>query len=378
MVDLQAQYEHIQRDIDAGIREVLASAAFVKGPKVREFAEHLAAWLGVRHVIPVGNGTDALQIALMSLNLQPGDEVITPSFTFVATAEAAAVLGLKPVLVDVDARTFNIDTDALRRAITPRTKAIVPVHLFGQCANMEEILRIAAEHGLRIVEDACQAIGAEYTFSDGHTAKAGCIGDLGCTSFFPSKNLGCYGDGGAVFTDNDELAERVTQIANHGSKVRYHHDLIGVNSRLDAIQAAILDAKLPHLNEYTAARQAAAAYYDKALAGNEHILLPARDSKSTHVFHQYTLRLVNCDRDKVREALAAEGVPAMIYYPVPLHMQKAYTDLRTGSEPFSCPMSEQLAASVLSLPMHTELDEEQLQHICKSVLRAVKMIAEKQ
>ena len=383
MVDLQSQYVRIQSEIDAGIREVLASAAFVKGPKVREFAEHLAEWLGVRHVIPVGNGTDALQIALMSLGLERGDEVITPSFTFVATAEAAAVLGLKPVLVDVRPDTFNIDVEALRRAITPRTKAIVPVHLFGQCSDMEEILAIADEHGLRVVEDACQAIGAEYRFSDGRVVKAGCMGDLGCTSFFPSKNLGCYGDGGAIFTNDDALAERAQQIANHGSKVRYHHDLVGVNSRLDAIQAAVLDAKLPHLDEYTAARQKAAAYYDKALAGNEHILLPVRDPKSTHVFHQYTLRLVGCDRDKVREALAAEGVPSMVYYPVAVHAQTAYAEGtknkdRSQSElkeqrqiEAHCPVAEELAGCVLSLPMHTELDEEQLEHISTGVLCAV-------
>ena len=374
MVDLQTQYKRIQQEIDEGIREVIESAAFVKGPKVRAFAEHLAAWLGVRHVIPVGNGTDALQIALMSLGLERGDEVITPSFTFVATAEAAAVLGLKPVLVDVDFDTFNIDVEALRRAITPRTKAIVPVHLFGQCANMEAILEIAREHHLRVIEDACQAIGAEYRFSDGRVEKAGCMGDLGCTSFFPSKNLGCYGDGGAIFTNDDELAERATQLANHGSKVRYHHDLVGVNSRLDAIQAAILDAKLPHLTEYTAARQKAAAYYDKALSGNEHILLPARDAKSTHVFHQYTLRLVGCDRDRVREQLTADGVPAMVYYPVPLHLQAAYIeqeDVKGLRSKANCPVAERLAECVLSLPMHTELEEEQLEHISTCVLRAV-------
>lgn len=366
MVDLQTQYLHIQQEVDAGMRDVLASAAFVKGPKVQAFAEHLAGWLGVKHVVPVGNGTDALQIALMSLGLQPGDEVITPSFTFVATAEAAAVLGLKPVLVDVEYGTFNVDPEALERAITPRTKAIVPVHLFGQCANMEAVLRIAHEHGLKVVEDACQAIGAEYRFADGRTVKAGCMGDLGCTSFFPSKNLGCYGDGGAVFTNDDALAERARQIANHGSKVRYHHDLVGLNSRLDALQAAVLDAKLPHLHEYTGARQKAAAYYDEALQGEEHILLPERTEQSTHVFHQYTLRLVHTDRDNVREALASEGVPSMVYYPVPLHLQPAYEAVHP------CPVSERLAECVLSLPMHTELDEEQLQHICACVRRAVK------
>lgn len=366
MVDLQKQYLRIQSEIDAGIREVLASAAFVKGAKVTEFAEHLAAHLGVRHVIPTGNGTDALQIALMSMGLQPGDEVITPSFTFIATAEAAAVLGLTPVPVDVLPGTFCIDPEAIRRAITPRTKAIIPVHLFGQCADMEQVMLIAQEHGLRVVEDACQAIDAEYTFADGTRRKAGTIGDLGCTSFFPSKNLGCYGDGGAIFTNDDALAERAQQIANHGMKERYHHDRIGLNSRLDAIQAAVLDAKLPHLEEYTAARQAAAARYDEALAGEEALLLPERDPKSTHVFHQYTVRLRGVHRDHVRELLNAVDVPSMVYYPVPIHRQKAYAQ---WSMP--CPVSDELADCVLSLPMHTELTNEHLMHITRSLIRAI-------
>lgn len=369
MVDLQQQYSRIQSEIDAGIREVLTTAAFVKGPKVRAFAEHLEQWLGVRHVIPVGNGTDALQIALMSLGLQPGDEVITPSFTFIATAEAAAVLGLTPIPVDVRPDTFNIDPDAVRRAITPRTRAIIPVHLFGQCADMEAIMQIAHEHRLRVVEDACQAIGAEYTFSNGERMQAGTIGDLGCTSFFPSKNLGCYGDGGAIFTNDDALAERAQQFANHGMVQRYHHDLIGMNSRLDAIQAAVLDAKLLHLYEYTAARQAAAAYYDLAFSGNPHLLIPSRDPKSTHVFHQYTLRLQGVDREQVKAKLAEAGVPSMVYYPVPIHKQKAYE--KVNGLTTDCPVSEDLAACVLSLPMHTELDNEQLQHISNTLLRAV-------
>ena len=369
MVDLQQQYSRIQNEIDAGIREVLTTAAFVKGPKVRAFAEHLEQWLGVRHVIPVGNGTDALQIALMSLGLQPGDEVITPSFTFIATAEAAAVLGLTPVPVDVLPDTFNIDPDAVRRAITPQTKAIIPVHLFGQCADMESIMEIVREYGIRVVEDACQAIGAEYVFSNGERKQAGTIGDMGCTSFFPSKNLGCYGDGGAIFTNDDALAERAQQFANHGMVQRYHHDLIGMNSRLDAIQAAVLDAKLPHLHEYTTARQAAAVYYDKAFAGNPHLLIPSRDPKSTHVFHQYTLRLQGVNRERVKGLLAEEGVPSMVYYPVPIHMQKAYERLEGLKA--ECPVAEELAACVLSLPMHTELDNEQLQHISNALLRAV-------
>lgn len=366
MVDLQAQYQRIKRDIDAGIQEVIDSAAFIKGPKVSAFQEHLEAYLGVKHVIPVGNGTDALQIALMGLGLKPGDEVITPTFTFIATAEVVALLGLTPVVVDVEWETMNMDIDAVRRAITPRTKAIVPVHLFGQCANMEALMAIAEEHHLAIVEDACQAIGATYTFSNGETKQAGTIGTIGCTSFFPSKNLGCYGDGGAIFTNDDALADRMRAIANHGCHVRYHHDEIGVNSRLDSIQAAILDAKLPHLDEYIAARQRAAAYYDEAFKDCKALLIPGREPSSSHVFHQYTLRVVGADRDQLREGLAAKGIPAMIYYPVPLHQQKAYRDPRYKDGDF--PVAERLAACVLSLPMHTELDREQLEYITENVL----------
>lgn len=376
MVDLQTQYQEIKGAVDAGIQEVIDSAAFVKGKKVQEFQQHLAEWLGVKHVIAVGNGTDALQIALMALGLKPGDEVITPTFTFIATAEVAALLGFTPVVVDVDFNTMNMKPEAVRKAITPKTKAIVPVHLFGQCADMESILAIAREHHLAVVEDACQAIGAEYTFSDGTKGMAGCMGEIGCTSFFPSKNLGCYGDGGALFTNDDALAEKIRVIANHGMTVRYHHDLVGVNSRLDSIQAAVLEAKLPHLNEYSAARQAAAAYYDQAFAGNEHILVPAHDPKSTHVFHQYTLRLIAPEgvntadyRNGVRDKLAEAGVPAMIYYPVPLHLQKAYQDERYKKGDF--PAAEQLMDCVLSLPMHTCLDEEQLKYITSKVIESV-------
>ena len=365
MVDLQTQYQYIKEDIDRGIQAVIDSAAFVKGPAVTEFQSHLEAYTGVKHVITVGNGTDALQIALMGLGLKPGDEVITPTFTFIATAEVAALLGFTPVVVDVDWGTMNISVEAIRKAITPRTKAIVPVHLFGQCADMEPIMAIAQEHHLYVVEDACQAIGAQYTFSDGTTRQAGTMGDIGCTSFFPSKNLGCYGDGGAIFTNNDELAAQMRAIANHGMVVRYHHDRVGVNSRLDAIQAAVLDAKLPHLDEYIAARQRAAAYYDKALAGNPHVLTPARQAHSTHVYHQYTLRLVGVDRDKVREALAEREIPSMVYYPVPLHLQKAYQDPRYKAGDF--PVAERLAGCVLSLPMHTELSDEQLLAITSAV-----------
>ena len=369
MVDLRSQYAHIKAEIDAGIQEVIDSAAFIKGPKVKSFQEHLEAYTGAKHVIPVGNGTDALQIALMGLGLKPGDEVITPTFTFIATAEVVALLGLTPVVVDVNWETMNMDVEAVRRAITPRTKAIVPVHLFGQCADMEALMALAEEHQLYVVEDACQAIGARYTFSNGETKQAGTIGHIGCTSFFPSKNLGCYGDGGAIFTNDDTLADRMQAIANHGCHVRYHHDEVGVNSRLDSIQAAILDAKLPHLDAYTAARQRAAAYYDKAFANNEKLLIPGRDPHSTHVFHQYTLRVVGVDRDQVREGLAERGIPAMIYYPVPLHQQKAYLDPRYKDGDF--PVAERLAACVLSLPMHTELDEEQLAFITSSVLELI-------
>lgn len=369
MVDLQSQYLHIKEEIDKGIQEVIDTASFVKGGKVTEFQHHLENYTGAKHVIPVGNGTDALQIALMSLGLKAGDEVITPTFTFIATAEVVALLGLTPVVVDVEWGTMNMSIEAVRRAITPRTKAIVPVHLFGQCADMEPLMALAKEHHLTIIEDACQAIGAEYTFSNGEKKQAGTIGQIGCTSFFPSKNLGCYGDGGAIFTNDDELAGKMRAIANHGMVVRYHHDMIGVNSRLDSIQAAVLDAKLPHLDEYIASRQRAAAYYDKAFRDNEHLLIPERTAQSTHVFHQYTLRLQNVDREALRAKLQEAGIPAMIYYPVPLHMQKAYQDPRYKKGDF--PVAEQLAECVLSLPMHTELDEEQIRYITEKTIEFI-------
>ena len=370
MVDLHTQYERIKQDIDAGIREVIETTAFVKGKKVADFQAHLEAYTGAKHVINVGNGTDALQIALMGLGLKAGDEVITPTFTFIATAEVVALLGLTPVVVDVDWNTMNMDIESVRRAITPRTKAIVPVHLFGQCANMEAIMQLAKEHGLYVVEDACQAIGAKYTFANGETKQAGTMGHIGCTSFFPSKNLGCYGDGGAIFTNDDELAAKMRAVANHGMVVRYHHDMIGVNSRLDSIQAAVLDAKLPHLDAYIAARQKAAAYYDEAFGKNDKLLIPGREPNSTHVFHQYTLRVIGADRDALREGLAERGIPAMIYYPVPLHQQKAYLDPRYKDGDF--PVAEKLAACVLSLPMHTELDQEQLEYIVTNVLELIR------
>lgn len=369
MVDLQSQYQKIKDEVDRGIQEVIDSAAFIKGASVSRFEQHLATYTGAKHVIPVGNGTDALQIALMALGLQPGDEVITPTFTFIATAEVVALLGLKPVVVDVDWNTMNISLNAVRRAITDKTKAIVPVHLFGQCAEMEGLLALAKEKGLYVVEDACQAIGAEYRFSDGTINQAGTMGDIGCTSFFPSKNLGCYGDGGAIFTNDDTLAAKMRAIANHGMVVRYYHEMVGVNSRLDSIQAAVLDVKLQYLDEYIASRQKAAAYYDKAFAGNEKILIPARSAQSTHVYHQYTLRLQGVDRDALRAELGDKGIPAMVYYPVPLHLQKAYRDDRYAEGDF--PVAERLSGCVLSLPMHTELDEEQLEYITRSVLDGV-------
>ena len=365
MVDLKGQYEKIKKEINCGIQEVLDSTAFVKGKKVSIFQENLENYLGVKHVIPVGNGTDALQIALMALGLKPGDEVITPTFTFIATAEVVALLGLTPVLVDVDFDTFNISIESVKKAITSKTKAIIPVHLFGQNADMEELMQLAKQRNLYIVEDACQSIGSVYTFNNGQKAQSGCMGDIGCTSFFPSKNLGCYGDGGAIFTNNDELAKKMRAVANHGMEVRYYHDVVGVNSRLDSIQAAVLDVKLKYLDDYTKARQWAADYYDKAFSGNPKITIPARSTKSTHVFHQYTLKLDEVDRNALQKALTEKGIPAMIYYPVPLHLQKAYKNERYKSSDF--PVAEQLCECVLSLPMHTELEEEQLEFIVDNV-----------
>lgn len=369
MVDLKSQYEKIREEINAGIQEVIDSTAFIKGGKVNDFQHNMEKYLNVRHVIPVGNGTDALQIALMALGLKPGDEVITPTFTFIATAEVVALLGLTPIVVDVDFDTFNISIESLKKAITPRTRVLVPVHLFGQNADMEAILAIAKEHNLIVLEDACQSIGSVYTFSDGTKAQSGCMGDIGCTSFFPSKNLGCFGDGGAIFTNNDELAAKMRAIANHGMVVRYCHDMVGVNSRLDSIQAAVLDEKLKHLDEYGASRLSAADYYDAAFASNDKLITPVRSEKSTHVFHQYTLKLHGVNRAGLIKHLAGKGIPAMIYYPVPLHLQKAYQDSRYKAGDF--PVAEKLSESVMSLPMHTELTEEQLKYITNSVLEFV-------
>lgn len=369
MVDLHTQYEKIKPAIDKAIQEVIDSTAFINGPAVKDFQHDLEQYLGVKHVIPCGNGTDALQIAMMALGLKPGDEVITADFTFVATVEVIALLGLTPVLVDVDPHTFNIDPAAIEKAITPRTRAIVPVHLFGQCADMDAIMDIARRHNLYVIEDACQAIGADFHSAEGWTRKAGTIGHIGCTSFFPSKNLGCYGDGGAIFTNDDELARMIRGIANHGMFVRYYHDYVGVNSRLDSIQAAILRVKLPHLDEYAAARNRAAAHYDQAFRNIPQLKIPVRFTKSSHVFHQYTLVGQGIDRDALLQFLAGKDIPAMVYYPVPLHLQKAYRTDRYSEGDF--PVTEMLSKNVFSLPMHTELDEEQLEYITRHVLEFV-------
>lgn len=369
MVDLKGQYLKIKDQIDSSISNVIDSTAFINGPAVKRFQEHLEQYLNVKHVIPCANGTDALTVSMMALNLQPGDEVITTSFTFIATAEVIALLRLTPVVVDVDPDTFNIDPDAIRRAITPKTKAIVPVHLFGQCANMEAILEIAEKHGLFVIEDACQSIGADYIFKDGTRKKSGTIGHIGCTSFFPSKNLGCYGDGGAIFTNDDELAKQLRVVVNHGMTVRYYHDYIGVNSRLDSIQAAILDVKLSYLDSYNEARRKAADYYDSAFANHPRLKTPFRSSHSTHVFHQYTIVAKDIDRNALTEFMAQHQIPAMIYYPVPLHLQKAYLDQRYKKGDF--PVTEHLCDTVVSLPMHTELDEEQLRYITETLLEFV-------
>jgi UDP-2-acetamido-2-deoxy-ribo-hexuluronate aminotransferase len=365
MVDLVGQYQRIKPEVDAAIQRVIDSAAFINGPEVKEFEKELAAYLGAKHVIGCANGTDALQIAMMALDLKPGDEVITCSFTFVATVEVVALLGITPVFADVLPGTFNIDPEDVRRKITPRTKAIVPVHLFGQAADMDAIMAIAQEHGLHVIEDNCQAVGSDHTSATGAKRKSGTIGHIGTTSFFPSKNLGCYGDGGALFTNDDELAKRLRRVCNHGSEVRYYHEVVGVNSRLDSMQAAILRIKLRNLDGYAAARNRAADHYDRAFAGMAQLVTPARSAFSTHVFHQYTLRVPGGHRDGLKKHLEANGVPAMIYYPVPCHLQNAYRGDRFPKG--SLPVTEQLTDEVLSLPMSTELDVEQLDHITSTV-----------
>jgi UDP-2-acetamido-2-deoxy-ribo-hexuluronate aminotransferase len=365
MVDLQSQYYKIKNDVDNAVLNVMDSAAFINGPEVKSFQNELESYLDVKHVIPCANGTDALQIALMALDLKEGDEIITADFTFAATVEVIHLLKLKSVLVDVDYDTFTISTEQIKKAITPRTKAIIPVHIFGQCANMEEILKIAEEHNLYVIEDNAQAIGSEYTFSDGTVKQAGTMSTVGTTSFFPSKNLGCYGDGGAIFTNNDELAHRLRGIVNHGMYERYYHDEVGVNSRLDSIQAAVLRKKLPHLDSYNEARRKAADFYDEAFEGNPNILTPKRSENSTHVFHQYTLRILNGKRNELQKFLTEKEIPAMIYYPVALRKQKAYFQESNDADFVN---TDKLLDQVISLPMHTELDEEQLKYITDAVL----------
>jgi len=366
MVDLKSQYKKIKPQIDEAILNVVESTSFINGPEVKAFQTSLENYLDVKHVIPCANGTDALQIAMMALDLQPGDEIITSDFTFAATVEVIALLKLTPVLVDVYPDTFNINIEAVKKAITPKTKAIVPVHLFGQCADMEPILNLAKEHDLYVIEDNAQAIGADYTFADGTKKKAGTMGIVGTTSFFPSKNLGCYGDGGAIFTNDDKLAHKIKGITNHGMYTRYYYDAIGVNSRLDSIQAAILKIKLPYLDQYCYARQQAAAYYKEAFSHHPHIITPEISAFSTHVFHQYTLKIVNANRDELHQYLLKHDIPNAIYYPVPLHTQKAYADFNYNDVDFN--VTNTLVTSVISLPMHTELDDEQLQYISQTVL----------
>ncbi len=365
MVDLRSQYDKIKKEIDDSIQEVINSSSFIRGKAVEEFADALSSYLGVKHVIPCGNGTDALQIALMSLGLHPSEEVICPDFTFIASAEVISLLGYRPVLVDVDYDSFNVTAKNIERAISVKTKAIIPVHLFGQAAPMEAILDIAKKYDLYVIEDTAQALGADYIFSDTSRKKLGTIGTIGCTSFFPSKNLGCYGDGGAVFTDDDKLAERMRMIANHGMKVRYHHDVVGINSRLDSIQAAVLGVKLKYLDEYENARRKAAKVYTEAFKDLEGVVVPKEQSFSTHVYHQYTLKVKDGKRDALKDFLNQNDIPAMVYYPVPLHNQKVFLSLaRQGNE---LTVSDRLAGEVLSLPMHTELDSEQQEYIIAKV-----------
>ena len=369
MVDTKSQYHKIKQEVDTAVLAVMESSQFIGGKEVNNFAESIAKYNGSKHVIPCANGTDALQIAMMALGLVPGDEVITPSFTYIATVEVAALLQIKPIFVEVDKKTFCIDPVAIEKAITPKTKAIIPVHLYGHAANMEAIMEIATKHNLFVIEDNAQAIGNDYTFSNGQTKKTGSIGHIGCTSFYPSKNLGAFGDGGAIFTDDDNLADKMKMIASHGQSKRYYHDVVGCNSRLDAMQAAILNIKLKHLDEYIDARIKATDYYDKAFAGNEKIETPYRDKNNKHVFHQYTIILHNTDRDGLNQFLADRGVPSMIYYPVPAHRQKMFDAF--GGNAYHLPDTDWLTERVISLPIHTELDEEQQHFIVSQVLKFV-------
>ena len=372
MVDLNSQYLKIKQEIDSEISAVINSSKFINGPIVKEFQNDLANYLKVKHVIGCGNGTDALQISMMALGLKPGDEVITSDFTFIATVEVIALLGLVPVLVDVDPKTFTIDPNKIKEAITSKTKAIVPVHLFGQAANMDKIQVIAKEHDLFIIEDTAQALGADYMFSENKKQKLGTIGDIGCTSFFPSKSLGCFGDGGAIFTNNDQYAEKIRSIANHGMRIRYHHDYIGINSRLDSLQAAILKVKLKYLDNYNNARQKSAKYYDKAFNQNERLIIPSRFENSSHIFHQYTVITKDINRKALIEYLKNKDVPVMIYYPLPMHLQKAYSQYNFIDADF--PVTNELLKTVISLPMHTELVKEEQDYIIETLLEGLNRI----
>lgn len=371
MVDLITQYQEIKPEVQSAISDIMEKAQFINGPAVHEFKENLENYLGAKHVIPCANGTDALQIAMMALGLEPGDEVITPSYTYIATTEVVGLLRLKPVFVDCDKDTFNISPKAIENAITPKTKAIVPVHLYGQSCDMEAIMKIAKKHNLFVIEDNAQAIGSDYTFNDGTKKKTGTIGDIGCTSFFPSKNLGCYGDGGAICTNNDELADALRMVANHGQSKRYYHDMVGCNSRLDTIQAAVLKAKLKRLDSYIDSRREAAAFYDNAFESIAEITTPVRDEKTKHVFHQYTLKLDDSvDRDGLIDFLKEKDIPAMIYYPVPAHAQKMFASIDTRCEDLT--VTDWLTSRVFSLPMHTELEKDQLQYITESVISYIR------
>lgn len=372
MVDLKRQYQDIKPEVDAAIQDVIDNTAFIGGKYVQSFSQNLAEYLDVKHVIPCANGTDALHIALMALDVQPGDEIITTSFTFMATVEVIAFLKLTPVFVDVHADTFSMNIEEVKAAITPKTKAIVPVHLYGQAVDMEPLLKIANEHNIPVIEDNAQAIGGSYTFSDGRTVKNGSMGLMSCTSFFPSKNLGGYGDGGAMMTNDDELAVKLKMIANHGARVQYHHEIVGCNSRLDNIQAAVLNVKLPRLDAYCAARRTAADYYDNAFANHPNIITPARAPYSYHVFHQYTLQLRNVNRDDVKTALAASDIPTMIYYPIPCHKQEMLKNYNVAD--INLPVTDMLTQCVISLPMHTELTVEELEYITTNFIKVVEQL----
>ncbi len=373
MVDLKRQYIKIKPEIDAAIQNVIDTTAFIGGKDIKDFSTELEAYLGVKHVIPCANGTDALQIGLMALGLQPGDEVITPSFTYMATVEVVALLKLTPVFADVDADTFTLNIDSVRKAITPKTKAIIPVHLYGQCVDMEPLIALAKEHNIPLIEDNAQAIGGSYTFPDGKTVKTGTMGLMATTSFFPSKNLGCYGDGGAMFTNDDALADKLRMIANHGQKVRYYHEMVGCNSRLDSIQAAVLRVKLKHLDEYCDARRAVADHYDNAFKGNANIITPYRAPYSKHVFHQYTLQVKNVNRDEVQTLLTERKVPSMLYYPVPCHKQEMLKDYNTANA--DLPVTNMLQDCVISLPIHTEMTQEELDYISTNFLEVIAQLS---